>query len=178
MATNRVAPLDDNSLYVYCETCKANGTPNSPLIRSMNEVQCQFGHKFSGSMMMSVRPFSGDSPDTAHMSMVPMPLNEQPPPTSIKVQFWLHPKVKEALEQRYRGNLIATTDSVLSALADGNVLLISGPDVAKLHKRGLKNGCQIIAALEATDNIESENRQLRAQIEKYESVFRAAGVGQ
>ena len=178
MATNRVAPLDDNSLYVYCETCKANGTPNSPLIRSMNEVQCQFGHKFSGSMMMSVRPFSGDSPDTAHMSMVPMPLNEQPPPTSEKWTVWIHPKVRAMLEHKYKGRLIATLDSIFGCLADGNVLILEGKDVAKLKKRGASNGAQVIALIETMDGIEVENRQLRAQVEKYESVFRAAGVGQ
>jgi hypothetical protein len=178
MATNRLTPIDSNQLYVYCEVCKSNGTPNSPLIRAMNEVKCQFGHTFSGSLMMSVQPFSGDVPDTAAMDMIPMPLNEQPPPTSVKWQVWVHPKVRDMLEQKYRGRLIATLDSILGCLADGNVLIIEGKDVAKIKKRGASNGAQIIAMLDSMDNIESENRQLRAQIERYESVFRAAGVGQ
>jgi hypothetical protein len=176
MATNRVMPLDDSQFYVYCDVCKANGTPNSPLVRSMNEVKCQFGHTFSGSMMMSVRPFSGDQPDTVNMDMVKTPISEQPPPTSVKTTFWLHPRVIEALKNRYPYNLIATADTVLSSLADGNVLIISGADVAKLKKRGCSNGAQIVAALEAMDGTEIENKQLRDKIARYEEVFKAAGV--
>jgi len=178
MATNRVMPLDPNSLYIHCPTCEANGTKNVPVNRDMDTAKCALGHTFTGSLMMTVRPFSGDQPDTAHMSMVPLSSNEQPPPTSVKWSVWINPKVKELLESRFKSNLIATLDVLLSSLADGNVLLMSGPDVGKLKKRGLSNGAQIIAALDATDNTETENRQLRAQIEKYESVFRAAGVGQ
>jgi hypothetical protein len=178
MATNRVMSLDTNSLYIYCPTCEANGTKNVPVNRDMDTAKCAFGHTFTGSLMMTVRPFSGDLPDTANMSMVPLSSNEQPPPTSIKWNIWVNPKVKELLESKFKGNLIATTDVLLSSLADGNVLIMSGPDVAKLKKRGISNGAQCVAALEASDNADAENRQLRAQIEKYESVFRQAGIGQ
>lgn len=178
MATNRVMPLDDSQLYVYCEVCKANGNPNSPLVRAMNEVTCKFGHKFSGSMMMSVAPFSGDQPDTASMSMVPLPINEQPPLTSEKWSVWVHPKVRAMLEQKYKGRLIATLDSIFGCLADGNVLILEGKDVAKLKKRGLSNGAQITAFVESTDAVQIENQQLRARLEQFEQLLRAAGVSQ
>jgi hypothetical protein len=177
MATNRVMPLDPNSLYIHCPTCEANGTKNVPVMREMDTCKCQLGHTFTGSLMMSVRPFSGDQPDTAHMSMIPMAINEQPPPTSIKWNIWVNPKVKELLESKFKGNLIATTDVLLSALADGNVLIMSGPDVAKLKKRGISNGAQCVAALEASDSVENENRELRAKVEKYTDIFRQAGIG-
>jgi hypothetical protein len=169
-------PLDPNSLYMYCPTCEANGTKNVPVSRDMDTAKCALGHTFTGSLMMSVRPFSGDLPDTAHMSMVPMAINEQPPPTSVKWNVWINPKIKEMLESKFKGNLIATMDVLLSSLADGNVLLMSGPDVAKLKKRGISNGAQCVAALEASDNADAENRQLRAQIEKYEAIFRQVQV--
>jgi hypothetical protein len=169
-------PIDSNQLYVYCEVCKANGNPTSPLARSMDKVQCSFGHIFSGSMMMSVAANSGDLPDTANMSMVPLPINEQPPLTSEKRSVWVHPKVWTMLEQKYKGRMIATLDSIFGCLADGNVLILEGKDVAKLKKRGLSNGAQVIAYIDSTDSIQSENAQLRSRIEQFESLLRAAGV--
>jgi hypothetical protein len=177
MATNPVQPLDDSQLYVYCEVCKQNGNPQSPLVRAMNEVQCRFGHKFSGSLMMTVRQFSGDVPDTAHMDMVKTPINERPPLTSVKFTVWLHPKAIEGLQRRYPANLIATTDSVLSALADGNVLILSGPEVAKLHKRGIRNGTQIVASIEAMENSNKERDEAVRELEKLRELLRAVGVG-
>jgi len=168
MATNLIPPIDQSQAQLYCPMCDANGTPNVPLIRDMHICKCPFSHQYSSVAEAVARG----------ARMIPMPLNEQPPVTSVKMTVWLHPRVKQILETKYRGRLIATTDVLLSSLADGSVLIMSGPDVDKLKKRGLNNGAQIVAALEAIDNTEAENRQLRAQIEKYESVFRAAGVGQ
>jgi hypothetical protein len=90
--------------------------------------------------------------------------------------LWVHPKVKDTLESKYRGRLIATTDVLLSSLADGNVLIMSGEDVAKLHKRGLKNGAQILSALDASDNTERENQQLRTRLEQFDALLKQAGV--
>jgi hypothetical protein len=168
MATNLVAPLDQSLAQLYCGLCKSNGTPNVMLIREMHLLKCPLGHQYS----------SVDEAMMRGAEMVPLPINERPPMTSVKWNVWVHPKVKELLEFKYKGRLIATLDVLLSSLADGNVLLISGEDVAKLKKRGISNGAQALAALEATDNTEAENRQLRAQVEKYESVFRQAGIGQ
>ena len=168
MATNLVQPLDQAHAQLHCGLCIANGTPGVMLIREMHVLKCPLGHQFG----------SVDEAIARGAEMVPLPLNERPPQTSIKWPIWVHPKVKEMLEQKYRGRLIATLDSVMGSLADGNVVILTGKDVDKLKKRGLSNGPQILAAIEATDNTETENRQLRAQIEKYESVFRAAGIGQ
>jgi hypothetical protein len=178
MATNRVAPLDDSQLYVYCPTCQSNGNPKSPLIRVMDSVKCQFGHPFQGSMMMTVPAFSGLQPDTAQMSMVEMPRDEQPPVTSEKWTVWIHPKVRGMLQQKYRGRLIATLDSMFGCLADENVLILSGQDVGKLRKRGIKNGAQVIAAIEAMDSMGNENKQLRERVEQFESLLKAVGVSQ
>jgi hypothetical protein len=175
MATNPVQPLDDSQLYVYCEVCKQNGNPQSPLVRAMNEVQCRFGHKFSGSLMMTVRQFSGDQPDTANMSMVPLPLNEQPPLTSekwITPPIWVHPKVKAMLLEKYKGRWIATLDSVFGALADGNVLIITGAEVAKLKKKGISNGSQVVAALESLDQSNRERDEAVKELDKFREMLR------
>jgi hypothetical protein len=167
MATNLVQPLDQSQAQLYCPMCDANGTPNVPLVRELHVCKCPFSHQYSSVGEAIARG----------AKMIPMPLNEQPPLTSIKMNVWVHPKVKELLEQRYRGRLIVTLDSVLGSLADGNVLIVTGADVDKIKKRGASNGAQIVSLLETTDNIATENAQLRSTIEKYENVFRSAGIG-
>ena len=164
MATNLVPPLDQAQAQIYCPVCDANGTPSVPLVREMHICKCPFGHQYQ-SVADAVNRGA---------KMIPMPLNEQPPITSIKWQIWVHPKVKELLEQRYRGRLIATLDVLMSSLADGNVLIMSGPDVAKLKARGLNNGAQIVAALESQDQFEKERQQLMDKMAKYEEIFRQA----
>lgn len=168
MATNLVAPLDQALAQMHCGMCKSNGTPGVMLIREMHLLKCPLGHQFS----------SWDEALSRGGEMVRLPVNEQPPPTSVKWPIWINPRAKSLIEQRYHGCIIATIDVLMGALADGNVLIIGGPDATKLKKRGLSNAGQMIAALEATDNTENENRQLRAQIERYEAVFRQAGIGQ
>jgi hypothetical protein len=148
--------------------CKSNGTPGVMLIRETYMLKCPLGHQYS----------SFDEAIARGGEMVRLPVNEQPPPTSIKWPIWVNPRTKELIEKKYHGCVIATLDVLMGALADGNVLIIAGKDAAALKKRGLSNGLQIVSSLEATDNTETENKQLRAQIEKYESVFRAAGIGQ
>ncbi len=167
MATNLVQPLDQSLAQLYCPMCAANGTPDVPLVREMHIVKCAFGHQYSSVSEAVARG----------AKMVPLPLNEQPPITSIKWPVWVHPKVKELLESRYRGRLIATLDSVLGSLADGNVLILTGKDVEKLKKRGLSNGSQIVAAFDAMDNADKERQEMQSKLERYESIFREAGIG-
>jgi hypothetical protein len=167
MATNLVAPLDQALAQIYCGLCKSNGTPNVMLIRETYLLRCPLGHQYS----------SFDEAIARGGEMVRLPVNEQPPPTSIKWAIFVNPKVKELIEKRFHGCVVATLDVLLGSLADGNVLIIAGKDAATLKKRGLSNGLQIISALEVTDNTETENRQLRAKLEQYDKIFRDAGIG-
>lgn len=168
MATNLVPPLDQGLAQLFCGICESNGTPGVMLMREMHILKCPFSHQFSSTGEAIARG----------SKMVQTPLNEQPPQTSIKWPVWIHPKVKELLEQRYHGRLIATLDSVLGSLADGNVLIVEGKDVAALKKRGLSNGAQIVAALDAIDSADRDRQQMMDKIARYEEVFRAAGIGQ
>lgn len=145
--------------------CAANGTSDVPLVREMHICKCAFGHQYS-SVAEAVNRGA---------KMVPLALNEQPPVTSVKMTVWVHPKVKEMLENKYRGRLIATTDVLLSSLADGNVMILSGEDVAKLKKRGIRNGTDMVAALESMDHTARERDEALKQLEKFQEILRAVG---
>jgi hypothetical protein len=166
MATNMVIPLDQAMAQLYCGVCISNGTPGVMLMREMHLLKCGLGHQFN----------SVDEAIARGSTMVPLPLNERPPITSVKWEVFIHPKVRDMLTQKYRGRLWATLDSIFGVLADGNVLVIEGKDAAKLKARGAANGTQVIALLASMDSIESENKQLRAKIEQYDAIFRQAGV--
>ena len=168
MATNLVAPLDQAHAQLYCGICAANGNPGVMLIREMHLLKCPFSHQYS----------SVDEAIARGSTMVPLPLNERPPLTSVKWEVFIHPKVRDMLMQKYRGRLHATLDSMFGVLADGNVLVIEGKDAADMKKRGLSNGAQIISFINSTDSIQTENQQLRARLEQFEQLLRAAGVSQ
>ena len=166
MATNLVQPLDPALAQLYCGICTANGVPDMMLVREMHLLKCNLGHQYQ-SVGEAVARGS---------TMVPLPLNERPPLTSVKIALWVNPKVKEILETKYRGRLIATTDVLLSSLADGNVMILSGEDVAKLKKRGIRNGNEMVAALESMDQTARERDDAMRQIERFQEVLKAAGV--
>lgn len=136
------------------------------LTREMHNLKCYLGHQFSSVSEAIARG----------ATMVPLEPNEQPPLTSVKMNVWVHPKVKDMLEQRYRGRLIATLDSIFGCLADGNVMIITGADVEKLKKHGIANGTQMVAAINALDSTEREKQQLMARLEQFEQLLKVAGV--
>lgn len=178
-----VKPLDTNSLYAYCPTCESNGNPSVMLMRAMDEVKCALGHQFSGQQLMSVAGHSeqgATASPTSNLNMVKLVdfQPDTPLDTDVKWPVFVHPKVRELLEQKFKGRLWVTISTHLAALADNAVVVLSGPDAAKLRKRGLTTGPQIVAALEAAATADSEREQLQRKIMDYENIFRQAGVTQ
>ena len=176
-------PIDSNCLYMYCPSCEANGTPNSMLMRELDTVKCSLGHHFSGQQLMSVAGHSEQGATvapTSNLNMVKLVAfqPDQPLETDVKQSIYCHPKVWEILKVKFKGRLWVTISTHLAALADSAIVILSGADAAKLRKRGLTTGPQIVAALEAAAVAESEREQLQRRITDYENIFRQAGVAQ
>src|SRR5882724_684991 len=112
-----VKELDQALAYVYCPTCRLTGNDKAPLTRNMHQLQCQFGHTFTGAqvtaMMADMVPMQAVQPET-------------PSITDIKWTIWVNPKVKEKLEHKFPNRLIFTIATLLAALADDTLVMITG----------------------------------------------------
>lgn len=177
MPTN-VRPLDQSQLYTYCETCAANGNPKSPLRREMDTIQCGLGHRMSSAASMTVRPFSGDLPETASMSMVKLVdyQPESPNQTDVAWKIFVHPDVKAKIESKFAGRVIVTLGTFLAAIADGSIVMIMNEDARKLKAMGVSNGRDMVAAMESTKQTEKERDDAVQQIERFQQILKAAGV--
>jgi hypothetical protein len=171
-----VKTLDSASLYAYCGTCAQQGNPNSPLRRELDTVQCPLGHKFQGSMAMTAS--GGALPDTANMSMVKLTeyQPEQPQITDVAWKIFTHPSIRAKLEERYAGRVMATVSTYLMALADGSVVMITGPDAVKLKSMGIKNGAEILATVDSVRQLEKDLADANARLEQFQKILVAAGV--
>ncbi|HXN71535.1 MAG TPA: hypothetical protein VN861_03165 [Candidatus Acidoferrales bacterium] len=176
-------PIDSNCLYVYCAACEANGNPNVMLMRELDKVSCPLGHIYSGQQLMSVAGHSEQGATvapTSNLNMVKLVdfQPDSPLDTDIKWNIFVHPQVRSLLEQKFKGRLWVTISTHLAALADNAIVILSGADAAKLRKRGLTTSPQIVAALDASAELEKEVARLQAQVEQYANIFRQAGVTQ
>lgn len=171
MGSANLRPLDESMAYIYCELCKRAGTPNVPLRRQMHVIQCTLNpsHQFSFEQLQRMR---------AEMMPMSTVLTEVPNPTSIKWPVFVAPKTKEAIEARFPGRVIVTVATLLDALADDQIIFITGSEAEDLKKRGLNNGQAIIAALNSFAQLEKERGEAIKQLDQVRGLLGSLGVDQ
>jgi|SRR5579872_232110 len=169
MGSATLRPISDDLAYIYCPTCRQAGTPNTPLRRQMHVIVCSLNpsHQFSFEQLQRM-----------NAEMVPMSAiqTETPNPMSVAWKIFVAPKTKEAIETRYPGRVIVTVATLLDALADDLVIFISGSEAADLKKRGLRNGVDIIAALNSFAQLEKERQEAISQLDKVRALLSSLGI--
>ena len=120
----------------------------------------------------------GALPDTAHMSMVKLIDHqpEQPQITDVKWPIYVHPLVRQKIEERYAGRVMTTISTLLMALADGSLVMITGEQGLKLKSMGIKNGLEMVATAESVKEMEKELADAHARLEQFQKILQAAGV--
>lgn len=171
-----VKPLDSSSAYTYCPICRDNGNPNSLLQRdSVGAISCALGHRPGHNMILT--PDSGTSglaPMTADaVKLVDVEI-EQPLITDIKWPIWCQPKTKQMIEEKYKGRVMATISTLLMALADGSLIMITGDQGRQLKKHGIKSGAEMLSFIEATKSMEKERDEAISQVTKFMKMVQSA----
>jgi hypothetical protein len=163
--------MDDGAAYMYCPICQRAGTPNVPLRRQMHTITCTLnaGHQFSFEQLRRM---------SAEMQPMSTMLTETPNPNSIVWKIYVAPRTKESIEERYPGRVIVTVATLLDALADDELIFITGAEAADLKKRGLRNGIDIIAALNSFAQLEKERGEAIAQLDRVRGMLSSLGVEQ
>ena len=171
MGSATLRPLDESMAYMHCPICQRAGTPNVPLRRSMHQIICTLnpGHQFSFEQLQR-----------AHAEMTPMSavLTETPNPTSIVWKVYVAPRTKESIESRFQGRVIVTVATLLDALADDQIIFITGSEAEDLKKRGLNNGQAIIAALNSFAQLEKERGEAIKQLDQVRGLLGSIGMEQ
>jgi len=168
---NIIKPLDSSSAYIYCPTCRDNGTPNSMLSRDMHTVKCQFGHQWD---MSSFARLLAQRPVMAQMDEI---LTEQPNPLAMAWKIMVLPETRTAFEAKFKNRVHITIGTFLAALCEDSLLILSGGDVLKLRAKGITTSAQVIAALEGVEQLERDRTAAVGQLEKLMNTLRAVQGG-
>ena len=102
---------------------------------------------------------------------------EQPDPRSMAYKIFLLPATWERFNQKFKGRVHITIATLLEALIDGQFLIITGEDAAKLKAKGLNNSQQILAALDGIAKLESDLETANARLGRLMEIMKAAGAG-
>lgn len=165
----QLQPLNDAIGYLYCPTCRTNGTDKVMMKRELHLLKCPFGHQFEWAQVSRMNP------DMTPMSAI---LTEQPNPLAVQWKLYIMPKVKQALEEKYPGRLMTTLGSLFDALAEDQIIFIQGSEATELKKRGIKNGREVVAALDSYKEMERERDEAIKQFQKFRDIVEAMSGGE
>lgn len=153
---------------IYCPNCRKVALPKEELYLDMpenNVFRCHNGHAFGDYMALQ-----NMSPDLIKMEII-----EKPQDNFVKTEFFVDPIVLAKFRERYPNRLHATVNSILSTCMNGDPVIIDGIQAKKLHDMGVKNGAEMVSALEATKGLESEIDGLKSQITMLTNIIAMKG---
>lgn len=163
----QIRPLDPALAYTFCTICRANGNPSSPLQRDGHILKCGFGHQPSGQQLQQ---------EGADMVKAVDMFLEQPSPTDVKWGIFINPQVRAKLEEKFRGRLLITIGTLLAALADGSLVMITGEQARDLKKLGINNGAEMLSMAKSMEQTEKERTQLLEQVSRFQDLLKQVGV--
>lgn len=159
--------LNQSLAYTWCPLCRNAGNDRSPLVREMHVIRCSFGHQFSGAQLQQ---YGADMVKATEVFL------EQPTITDVAWKVFINPKVREKLEQKYVGRLMITVSTLLAALADDTLVMITGEQASELRKLGIHNGAEMLSQIKSSKENEKALSDAIIQIERFQSVMHAASM--
>lgn len=171
-------PLDPALVYASCPQCEAQGVMNSPLTRdSIGAIKCQFNHTPRADQILAFD--SGTSgliaPDTTMTKLVDMQ-PEQPAITDMKWAIYVNPQVKAKLEAKLKGRVWRTIGTLLAALADDTLLIITGDEARQLRKLGIPSGKHMLEFIKTTKDLEKDRDEAVSQCTRFMKMLQSAAT--
>ena len=158
--------MADRAFY-WCAICDKTGMQNE-LFRGMPEsflFRCQLGHAFTYEQLQ-----------TSGARKIPLVVQEKPAPTDVQATFWVDPTVLSNFRQRFPNQQNATVNSILHELADGDVVIISGPAARKLKAKNIRSGEEMIANADENLRLTAENADLVNKLNFFSKMMKGAGM--
>jgi hypothetical protein len=167
MCPTLVTALDQGKAYTWCPICRQNGNSQSPILRDGHVLKCNFGHQLSGS---DLQRFGADMVKSTEIFL------EQPTITDVAWKIFINPAVKTKLETKFSGRIMITIATLLAALADDSMVMITGEQAAELRKLGIHNGAEILSSVKQSKETARERDEAIQQVERFMNMIKAAGV--
>lgn len=116
------------SIGIFCKLCEQMGDSNSLLYRDSGGVTGQ------GMRVKCARGHSVDYQQISGWRKQTLPLIEKQPVGSIAQPVWMMPEVISALQSKYPQNFMTTLCSLMTALADGDTIILEGQHVREMRQ--------------------------------------------
>jgi hypothetical protein len=153
---------------MYCPHCRRAGIPTEELFLEMpenNVFRCKNGHAFADrEQLLSAAP-----------DLIKLDFIEKPNPTDVKAEFFIDPLVLQKFREQFPNRQHSTVNSILSLCIYGEPVLIDGIQAKKLRDMGVRNGAEMVAALEVTKGLEGEIEGLKSQITMLSNLIGSMG---
>ena len=154
---------------MYCPRCRMVGLPQVELVYESPEpdvYRCPNSHAIEGYLnLMKMNP-----------EMIKFIAHETPQPNQVKREVWIDKNVVDRFESAYPAKLNATVESIMTLHLAGEPIIIDGQQAKKLRALGVKNGAEMLAAIEVGRTLEAELATAQNQIALFQGMFQAAGI--
>lgn len=168
-------PMAKRSM-MYCPTCRnASKTFHNPAIErtelfsespEADVFRCANGHAFNNYLeLMAMNP--------ELIKLVPM---EKPQPTDVKVDVWIDKDIWDKFHALYPHQTNSTVQSIMSLHLYGDPVIIDGVQAEKMRKLGVRNGQEMLAALEVAKTLEAQLATAEEKIAIFQGLFAGAGI--
>ena len=148
--------------YIYCPRCEAAGV-KIELVREMTEFKCANGHSFVYTQL-------------SEATKIPLAFMEMPLTGEVKAEFFVNQDVLNKFKAKYPNRLNSTVNSILALFLDDDLVVIDGKQARAMKKLGIKNGAEMLAAVENNATLEGENNDLKKKLEFIRTMFKGADV--
>jgi hypothetical protein len=154
---------------MYCPRCRMVGLPQVELVTENPEqdvFRCPNSHAFTNYMeLMKLNP-----------DMIKLIAQEKPQAGDVKTEVWVDKQVLDRFNSLYPAKINATVNSILSLHLYGDPVIIDGIQAKKLHAMHVRNGAEVVAALEVARALEDQLATAQQQIALYQGMFASAGI--
>lgn len=154
---------------IYCPRCRHVGLPTVELVTENPEpdvFRCPNSHAFTSYLeLMKMNP-----------DMIKVVAHETPQPNQEKVEVWVDRGVVSKFREQFPAKLNSTVESIMTLALLGDYIIIDGVQAKKIRALGVKNGAEMVAALEVGKGLEGELETTRAQLSMIQGMLQAAGV--
>jgi|SRR5580658_2009580 hypothetical protein len=161
---------------MFCPTCDMMAqTFNNPALRDTelftempeNDVfRCTNGHAEPNYIALMAK-------NPRLIKLVPQ---EKPQPTDVRVDVWIDKDIWEKFHAIYPHQTNSTIQSIMSLHLTGQPVIIDGPQAKKLNAMGVRNGAEMVAALEVAKSLEGQLDTANEKIAMFQSMFAGAGI--
>lgn len=158
---------------LFCPWCRQMNDPYSMLYRDAGgqtgqgmRLKCSRGHSGDYNQIMNMRP------DKQQLA-----LTEKQPVGTVVQTVWAFPEALQALHQRYPQTLMTNLCSLITAIADGDSILIEGEHVREIRTIAAPDAHPVEKGRDVV-GLARENATLRAAVNELQEKLKQAGSQQ